>query len=184
MIQFSNKYIPKFSFQVKNLNSPIHNNDEEVISESQMRPVLVYQMYSRLGIGYDIKTNWGIFNAELNAPYNNAFQDLYNEYISGSIGYSLSRFSTLVSYLIYQQAFAFNFGSKVASIGIFDGTSRPLGDFSAQKGSLAGVRGEVSFLKQKSKENRPEVIFNQYEHIISGSLAFMIGNIGYFTTDS
>ncbi|MBA2404729.1 MAG: hypothetical protein H0V66_08150 [Bdellovibrionales bacterium] len=40
------------------------------------------------------------------------------------------------------------------------------------------------FLKQKSLENRPEVTFNTYEDIISGSLAFLIGNIGYFTTNS
>lgn len=40
------------------------------------------------------------------------------------------------------------------------------------------------FLKKKSQENKPEIIFNQYEDIISGSLAFVLGNIGYFTTDS
>lgn len=40
------------------------------------------------------------------------------------------------------------------------------------------------FLKQKSLENKPEATFNQYEDIISGSLAFVIGNVGYFTTDS
>ncbi len=40
------------------------------------------------------------------------------------------------------------------------------------------------FLKQKSLENKPEATFNKYEDIISGSLAFAIGNIGYFTTDS
>lgn len=40
------------------------------------------------------------------------------------------------------------------------------------------------FLKQKSLENKPEATFNQYEDIIAGSLAFVIGNVGYFTTDS
>ncbi len=143
-VQFANRYLPKLSFQVKNLNSAIHNKDDEVISESQMRPVLVYEMYSKLGIGYDVKTDWGIFNAELNAPFNNTFEDLYNEYVCGSLSYSLSRFSSLVSYSKYQQAFGFNFGSKIASIGIFYGTTRPLGDFSTQKENLAGVRGEVS----------------------------------------
>ena len=40
------------------------------------------------------------------------------------------------------------------------------------------------FLKTKSRENKPQIIFNEYEDIISGSIAFTIGNIGYFTTDS
>lgn len=40
------------------------------------------------------------------------------------------------------------------------------------------------FLKKKSEENKPEIRFNKYEDIISGSAAFLIGNIGYFTTDS
>lgn len=142
--QFSNAYFPKVSLQVKNLNSPIHNKDEEVISERQMRPILVYEMYSKLGVGYDFRTNWGIINTELNAPFNNIFEDLYNEYISGSVSYTLSRFSTHVAYSKYQNAFGFNFGSKVASIGIFYGVSQPLGDFSSQKESLSGVRGEIS----------------------------------------
>lgn len=40
------------------------------------------------------------------------------------------------------------------------------------------------FLKRKSEESRPTAKFNEYEDIISGSIAFAIGNIGYFTTDS
>lgn len=40
------------------------------------------------------------------------------------------------------------------------------------------------FLKQKSIENRPAKEFNEYEDIISGSVAFVIGNVGYFTTNS
>ena len=40
------------------------------------------------------------------------------------------------------------------------------------------------FLKKKSYENKPEHKFNEYEDIISGSIAFAIGNIGYFTTQS
>ncbi len=40
------------------------------------------------------------------------------------------------------------------------------------------------FLKKKSLESRPTYEFNKYEDIISGSIAFAIGNIGYFTTDS
>jgi hypothetical protein len=142
--EFHNKWLPKIGLQVKNINSVIRNKDSEVISENQMRPVLVYETYSRLGLGYDWKTQWGIFNAELNAPFSNYFENIYNEYISGSLSYTLSRFSTSLSYSKYQQAFGFNFGSKIATIGIFYGSSRPLGDFSTQKEELAGIRGEVS----------------------------------------
>jgi hypothetical protein len=40
------------------------------------------------------------------------------------------------------------------------------------------------FLKKKSLESKPVHEFNKYEDIISGSIAFAIGNVGYFTTDS
>lgn len=40
------------------------------------------------------------------------------------------------------------------------------------------------FLKKKSLESKPTHEFNKYEDIISGSIAFAIGNIGYFTTNS
>lgn len=40
------------------------------------------------------------------------------------------------------------------------------------------------FLKQKSLEGRRQVRFNEYEDIISGSVAFLIGNVGYFSTKS
>lgn len=50
--------------------------------------------------------------------------------------------------------------------------------------ALASKTTAYKFLKQKSIENKPEATFNKYEDIISGSLAFAIGNIGYFTTQS
>ncbi len=143
-IQFKDSWLPKISFIVKNLNSTFNNKDSDILSENQMRTIMIYEMYSRAAIGYDYKTQWGIFNAEINAPFSKFYEDLYSEYIVGSLNYSLSRFSTSLSYSKYQQAFGFNFGSKIASIGIFYGTSRPLGDFSNQKENVAGVRGEVS----------------------------------------
>lgn len=49
---------------------------------------------------------------------------------------------------------------------------------------LAEQQDAYKFLRNKSQQNRPEVVFNQYEDIMAGSLAFLIGNVGYFTTDS
>lgn len=143
-IQFKDSWLPKISLIVKNLNTTFNNKDKDVVSENQMRSILVYEMYSRAALGYDYKTEWGIFNAEINAPFSNFYEDLYTEYLVGSLNYSLSRFSTSLSFSKYQQAFGFNFGSKLAGIGIFYGRSRPLGDFSDQKENVAGVRGEVS----------------------------------------
>lgn len=40
------------------------------------------------------------------------------------------------------------------------------------------------FLKEKSEASKPTYEFNKYEDILSGSIAFAIGNIGYFTTNS
>lgn len=48
----------------------------------------------------------------------------------------------------------------------------------------AANRNAYNFLKKKSEESRPQHEFNEYEDIISGSIAFAIGNIGYFTTNS
>lgn len=142
--KFENSWIPKISLLVKNLGSQFKNKEKDIIAENQMRPLLIYETYSRVGLGYDYKTSWGIFNTELNLPFKDVYQDLYNEYISGSLGYSLSRFSTSLALSKYQQVFGFNFGSKIASIGIFYGKSQPLGDFSTQKENVGGVRAEVS----------------------------------------
>lgn len=142
--KFQNTWLPKVSLLLKNVNSKYKTKEEDILAENQMRPLLTYETYSRVGLGYDYKTSWGAFNTEINLPFKEMYQNLYNEYISGSIGYSLSRFSTQVSLSKYQQVFGFNFGSKIAGIGIFYGRSRPLGDFSTQRENIGGVRAEVS----------------------------------------
>lgn len=53
-----------------------------------------------------------------------------------------------------------------------------------QSSLAADGTNAYKFLKRKSQENRPTATFNEYEDIISGSLAFLIGNVGYFTTNS
>lgn len=143
-IKFENRYLPKISFLVKNINSLYKNEEKDIVAENQMRPLMVYETYSRIGLGYDIKKSWGALNAEINLPFRNFYQDYYNEYLVGSIGYSLTRFSAQMSYSKYQHIFGFNFGSKIASVGIFYGKSRPLGDFSTQDENVGGVKGEIS----------------------------------------
>jgi hypothetical protein len=142
--QFQNAWVPKFSFILKNLNSTLNAKEEDLISENQMRPILLNEFYSRAGLGYDWRGEWGIVNTELGLPFRRAFEELYTDYIALSLGYTLSRFTTSISYSKYQQVFGFNFGSKLASIGIFYGRSQPLGDFSTQKDNVAGIRIEVS----------------------------------------
>lgn len=144
LIQFDSAYLPKISFLIKNLNSQIRNKENDIVAENQLRPLMVYETYSSLGLGYDFKRNWGVINTELGIPFKDVYQEIYSEYIAMSLGYSLSRFGTQVSYSKYQQVVGFYFGSKIANIGIFYGSSRPLGDFSSQTESVAGVRAEVS----------------------------------------
>lgn len=144
LIQFNSVYLPKISFLVKNLNSQVRNKEKDILAENQLRPLMVYETYSRLGFGYDFKRSWGVINTELGIPFKEVYEDLYSDYIALSAGYSLSRFGTQVSYSRYQQALGLYFGSKIANIGIFYGNSRPLGDFSKQTESVAGVRAEVS----------------------------------------
>jgi hypothetical protein len=143
-IKFENAYLPKVSFLIKNIGSVFHNDESDILIENQVRPLLVYENYSRLGLGYDFKTYLGAISGEINFPFDSFYQSLYTEYIAGSLSYALSRFNTQVSFSKYQQNFGFNFGSKIASIGIFYGLSRPLGDFSLQTESVGGIRAEIS----------------------------------------
>ena len=143
-MDFPDTYLPKISVVLKNLNSQYKNTEKDILAENQMRPLLVYETYSRLGLGYSYKQKWGVINSEVNFAFRELFQDYYNEYLVASIGYSLTRFSTNLSYSKYQQVFGFNFGSKLANIGIFYGKSRPLGDFSAQEENVGGIRAEIS----------------------------------------
>lgn len=142
--QIKNSYLPKVSFLLKNLGSNFRNKERDIIAENQMRPLLVYETYSRLGLGYDFKSSWGAISAEANLPFQNIYENFYDEYLSTSLSYALSRFSAQVGYSKYQQVFGFNFGSKIASIGIFYAHSRPLGDFSTQKERISGLRAEIS----------------------------------------
>lgn len=50
--------------------------------------------------------------------------------------------------------------------------------------SQAASENAGDFLKRKSLESKPQATFNEYEDIISGSIAFVIGNLGYFSTNS
>lgn len=142
--KFGNPWLPKIALQIKNLNSNFKNEEKDILSESQMRPLLVYETYSKIGLGYDYKDSWGALHTELNLPFRDIYQDYYQDYLAISFGYSLSRFSSRLAYSRYQQIFGFNFGSKIANIGIFYGKSQPLGDFSTQKENIGGVRAEVS----------------------------------------
>lgn len=51
-------------------------------------------------------------------------------------------------------------------------------------GNAYAAETASEFLKRKSIESKPESIYNEYEDIISGSVAFVVGNFGYFTTES
>lgn len=143
-LQFKDTWLPKISVLLKNVGSSFRNTENDIEAENQMRPLLTYEKYSRLGFGYDFKTAYGSFSSELNLAFREIFSDYYSEYPSVSLGYSLTRFNTQISYSKYQQVLGFNFGSKIASIGIFYGRSRPLGDFSTQTDSIGGVRMEIS----------------------------------------
>lgn len=143
-LKFKSSFLPKISMVAKNLNSGFTIKDKDVVAENQMRPLMVYETYSKLALGYDYKTQYGIFSTEASAPFEGIYENLYSEYLALSFGYSLTRFSTNIAYSKYQQIIGFNFGSKLASVGVFYGNSRPLGDFSNQTERVGGIRAEVS----------------------------------------
>ena len=143
-LQFKETWLPKISVLLKNVGSTFKNTEKDIEAENEMRPLLTYEQYSRLGFGYDYKTSFGAFSTELNLAFRSIFSNFYSEYPSLSLGYALTRFNSQISYSKYQQVLGFNFGSKIASIGIFYGRSRPLGDFSTQTENVGGVRMEIS----------------------------------------
>jgi hypothetical protein len=142
--QVKDSWLPKLSIMIKNLGSQFRNSDKDIRAENQMRPLLVYETYSRVGLGYDYKAPWGALSGEVNFAFREVFKDYYSEYPSLSLGYGLTRFHASIAWAKYQQVMGFNFQSKIASIGIFFGKSRPLGDFSTQTDNVGGVRAEVS----------------------------------------
>ncbi len=46
------------------------------------------------------------------------------------------------------------------------------------------IQDPYEFLKKRSAITKPQTTFNEYEDIISGGVAFVVGNLGYFTTTS
>lgn len=48
---------------------------------------------------------------------------------------------------------------------------------------MAKEASSLDFFLNKSKHQEKKYVFNEYENIISGSAAFIIGNIGYLTSE-
>lgn len=137
-------WFPRISLLVKNIGTKFRNEEEDIKAENQLRPLLVYETYSRLSLGQQFRGDWGSLSGELSFPFRNYFSEYYTEYPSLSLGYALTRFNTQIALSKYQQVFGMNFGSKIATVGIFYGWARPLGDFSNQTEGVGGVRVEVS----------------------------------------
>lgn len=49
---------------------------------------------------------------------------------------------------------------------------------------MAKEKSSFEFLKSEAVKSNKNYTYNQYENIINGSVAFVIGNVGYFTTPS
>lgn len=46
------------------------------------------------------------------------------------------------------------------------------------------AQSSYNFLKREAVKSSKNYIYNEYENIINGSIAFVVGNVGYFSTDS
>lgn len=135
--------IPNIGLMIKNLNSHYTIKEEDIISEKILQPLLIYEQYSKINIGYDFYFKFGSLNLETTIPFNKVYEELLNEYIASSLSYSLGGFSTTVSHSKYIDSFGFKFESNSSGIGIYYSTVQSLGDFSNKKESTAGFAFEV-----------------------------------------
>ncbi|MCT4641139.1 MAG: hypothetical protein N4A33_02505 [Bacteriovoracaceae bacterium] len=144
-LHYENNFLwaPSFSLILKNLNSHYSLDEDKLISENELQPILIYEQYSKANIGYDFYFSFGSINLETSFAFNKVFESFYNEYSALALSYSLGNFSTTASYSKYISNFGFKFESDSSSIGIYYSQIEALGDFSSTKESAAGFTFEV-----------------------------------------
>lgn len=136
----NSNWVPDFSLLIKNLNSDYKTNDERISSERYLWPVLVYENYSRIGIGKDFISDYGAFTFELSVPFQGVYSYFYKDYTTVAGQYSLSNFEWLIGASKYQKTTGIKFSSKSTSVGIFYSQNQPLGDFREQTEKVAGIQ--------------------------------------------
>lgn len=137
-------WFPDLSLLVKNLGSKFDFNEADLNSERKLRPVLVYETHSRVGVGKSWSTEFGGFGAEINLPFDGVYAAYYPDYASVSGTYQLGGFDWNLGLARFQQVTGFRFSSRNTAVGIFFARTQPLGRFRDEVERSAGVQFGVT----------------------------------------
>jgi hypothetical protein len=138
--QAGSGWLPHVSLLVKNLGAKFDFDEADLTSERKLRPVLVYETHSRLGVGKNWATAYGGWSTELNLPFDGVYAAYYPDYAAISGAYQLGGFEWNVGVARFQQVTGFRFSSKNTAVGIFFARTRPLGRFRDEDERSAGVQ--------------------------------------------
>jgi hypothetical protein len=142
--QSGHAWVPDVSLLTKNIGTGFPSAEADRRSERKLRPVLVYETHSRVGVGKRWRSSWGGWGAELSAPFDGVFAAYYPDYLSLSGSYDLGGFEWMAGVARFQQVTGFRFSSKNTAVGIFFARSQPLGRFRDEAESSAGVQFGVT----------------------------------------
>jgi len=137
------KYIPIISVQMRNLGAIHEINNEKVKSEKFIEPILLYETYTKIDVGYDLTLDYGSLGFAVSLPYNKDMSELYTDYITSSVSYSLWDFEVMGASSLYTQMMAIKFASPMNAIGIYFGKSKAIGNFLDDYENYAGVTLEI-----------------------------------------
>jgi hypothetical protein len=133
-------WVPDVSLVVKNLGAKFDFDEADLKSERKLRPVLVYETHSRLGVGKSWATEYGGFGTEVSLPFDGVYAAYYPEYASIAAAYQLGGFDWNLGVARFQQVTGFRFSSKNTAVGIFFARTQPLGRFRDEEERSAGVQ--------------------------------------------
>ena len=137
------EWIPKLSIIARNIGSLVKVNEDNIDSEKLIEPILLYEPYSKIDLGYDFKTLYGYFGVAVGAPFNKNFSEFYSDYIATSVNYSIWDFELSGAISKFSQVSSFKFSSPNNAIGVNFGRSKALGDFLSDYESFSYVSLEI-----------------------------------------
>ncbi|OFZ35964.1 MAG: hypothetical protein A2504_02160 [Bdellovibrionales bacterium RIFOXYD12_FULL_39_22] len=114
-------FFPKLALQIKNINSKIndgHDQRNDLGTAAVMQTNFLFETYSTLGLGKNLKTTYGAFDLSLEIPFYGYFLELGQEHIIMSSRYNIGLFSLLFSSGKYFQSWGMRFNSQYLNIGL------------------------------------------------------------------
>lgn len=111
-------FLPRISFQLKNLNSKVKENETHTISAIHHSPLMLFETYSQVGIGKTFNTLYGGIDINLELPLLGYFEEIYAKGASIGLKYDLRLFSFLLGVSQYYQSLGLKFNSNHFNVGI------------------------------------------------------------------